>query len=137
MNPLAPVIIRKVSLAVFKDKKLLCVRSFGKEVFYCLGGKVEGGETDQDALKREIKEEVGCEMEDDIKLLETFEDWADGRENTKVQIKLYEGKLFGEPKPSSEIEEIDYFDSKTDSNKLSAIAINQMFPWLKENGYIS
>jgi hypothetical protein len=68
--------------------------------------------------------------------LETFEDWADGRENTKVQIKLYEGKLLGEPKPSSEIEEVDFLDSKTDPSKLSAIAINQMFPWLKENGYI-
>lgn len=131
-----PLVIRKVSLAVFKEKKLLCVRSIGKEVFYCLGGTVEADESDEEALRREIQEEVGCELGEKIKLLHTFEDWAHGRENTKVQIKLYQGELIGEVKPRSEIEEIDYLDSNTEQTKLSAIAINQMFPWLKENGYI-
>jgi 8-oxo-dGTP diphosphatase len=130
-------VIQKVSLAVFKENKLLCVRSKGNQVFYCLGGKVEEGEDDVEALRREVKEEIGCEMRVETEYMETFEDTAHGKENTKVQIKLYRGKLVGEPIPSSEIEEIDYLDSKTDPVKLSAIAINQMFPWLKKQGYIN
>jgi 8-oxo-dGTP diphosphatase len=130
-------IINKVGLAVFKDNKILCVRSRGEEVFYSLGGKIEEGETEIEALKREVREELGCEMRSEVEYLETFEDWAHGKENTKVQIKLFRGKLMGEPKALSEIEEMDYLDTKTDAAKLSAVAINQMFPWLKKQGYIN
>jgi 8-oxo-dGTP pyrophosphatase MutT (NUDIX family) len=131
-------IISKVALAVFRNKKLLCVRSHkNAEVFYCLGGTVEESESDEEALRREVREEVGCEMGDKVELLETFDDWAHGRENTKVQIKLYQAELIGEPKPSAEIAEIEYLDSQTDPKKLSAIAIHQMFPWLKETGFIN
>ncbi len=131
-------LIKKVALAVFKDKKLLCVRSHkNAEVFYCLGGTVEERESDEEALRREVREEVGCEIGEKVESLETFEDWAHGRDNTKVQIKLYQGELRGEPQPSSEIAEIDYLDSTSDPKKLSDIAINQMFPWLKGKGFIN
>lgn len=131
-------VIKKVSLAIFKDKRLLVVRSKGQQVFYCLGGTVEDGENDVSCLIREVKEEIDCEVrEESVHFLAEFEDWAYGKENTKVNIRLYQGQLIGEPKPSSEVEEIDYFDSATDQKYLSKIAIDQMFPWLKEKGYIN
>lgn len=130
--------IRKVALAVFKNKKLLQVRtSKQKSVFYTLGGKIEEGESDMDCLKREVKEEIGCFLnESSVKFLATFQDVAHGKDGDLVNIRMYEGRLIGSPKPSSEVVEIGWFDSQSDKKHLSVIAQRTIFPWLKENGYI-
>jgi len=131
--------IQKVALAVFLDKKMLQVRSRkNPEIFYTLGGKVEEGEDDISCLKREVKEEINCEVdESSIKFLTEFEDVAHGKDEYLVNIRMYEGKLIGTPKPSSEIAEIGYFDSNSDKKHLSIIAQRTIFPWLKKHGYIN
>lgn len=130
--------IRKVALAVFKDKKLIVVRSHkNPEVFYTLGGKIEPGESEIDCLKREVGEEVGCQLDDkSLKFLHEFEEVAHGKENTWLHIRMYIGKLIGTPQPSSEIAEVSWFDTATDKKHLSDMASRQIFPWLKANGYI-
>lgn len=131
-------IIKKIGLAVFKEKKILQVRTNKQEkVFYALGGKIEEGETDIECLKREVKEELGCDVEEfSLKFLKEFEDVAHGDQGM-LNMRLYEGKLIGEPKPSSEIVEFGYFDSSSNKENLSVIAQRTIFPWLKENGYIN
>lgn len=130
--------INKVALAVFKDKKILQVRTKDQpEVFYTLGGKIEVGESDIECLKREIKEELGCGVDEkSLKYLTNFEDVAHG-EQAMLHLKMYEGKLIGEPRPSSEIVEIGWFDSNSDPKNLSIIAKRTIFPWLKARGYIN
>lgn len=132
-------IIRKVVLAVFINKKMLQVRSAKqKDVFFTLGGKPEVGESEREALKREVKEEVDCDiLESSIKFLSEFEDVAHGKGRDVVAIRMYEGKLVGIPKPSSEIAEIGWFDSNSDKKNLSIIAQRTIFPWLKKHGYIN
>lgn len=132
-------IIKKVALGVFKEGKMLQVRSKKHpEVFFTLGGKLEEGESEIDALKREVKEEVGCEIdESSLKFLKEFEDVAHGKDEATVNIRMYEGKLIGEPKPSSEIAEIGYFDTNSDKKNLSTIAQRTIFPWLKKHGYVN
>ena len=132
-------IIRKVALGVFKGKKMLQVRSKKQEsVFYTLGGKLEEGESETEALKREVKEEVGCEIdESSIKFMTEFKDVAHGKGGDMVVIRMYEGRLIGDPRPSSEIAEIGWFDSHSDKKNLSVIAQRTIFPWLKEHGYIN
>lgn len=134
----SPTIIYKTALAVFKDKKMIMVRTIkNDEVFYTLGGKVEEGESDIECLNREVEEEAGVEIVDSsIKFLHEFEAPAFGRENTLVNIRLYEGKLKDKPIPSSEVVEIKYFDSSVDKKHLTAITFD-MFDWLKDNSYIS
>jgi len=130
--------IRKVGLALFKDKKVIMVRSHNNaEVFYFAGGTVEGGETDQECLSREISEELSVELDEtSLTFLCEFEAPAHGKENTVGNIRLYQAEIIGTPVPSQEIVEIQYFDSTVDPKHLSALALDFAFPWLKEHGYI-
>lgn len=132
-------VIQKIALGVFKSKKIMLVRSKNQiDVFYTLGGKLEKGENYLDCLKREVKEEIGCEIDKkSLKFLVEFEDVAHGKKETLLRLKLYEGNLIGEPKPSSEITEVGYFDTKSDKKHLSEIAQRKILPWLKEHGYIN
>lgn len=131
--------IQKIALAVFKDEKMLQVRSHKqKEVFFTLGGKIEVGEFEIDCLKREVMEEVGCEVdESSLKYLTTFQDIVHDKAGEMVNIKVYEGKLIGIPKPSSEIAEIGWFDTNSDTKHITTIARRTIFPWLKQHGYIN
>lgn len=133
-----PKIIRKVGLAAIKNQQILMTREGADNpVFYFLGGTVEQGETDLECLTREVMEEAHTEIKpESIEFLEEFEDWAHGRENTRVNIRLYKGELKSDPVASSEVVEIRYIDSSIDHQYLSPIANNHIFPWLKNKGYI-
>jgi len=131
-------IIKKVALAIFKDGKMLQVRTKKQDkVFYTLGGKYEEGESDIDCIKREVKEEIGCQIEQgSLKFLKEFEDEAHGGQEM-LNVRMYTGKLVGEPKPTSEVVEIGYFDTNSPKENLSIIAQRTIFPWLKMQGYIN
>lgn len=132
-------VIQKVALAVFSGKKILQVRTKKqKNIFFTLGGKIKPGESEIECLKREVWEEIGCSLkESTIRFLHEFEDVAHGKARALVNIRMYQGELIGSPKPSSEVVEIGWFDTKSDKKYLSTIAQRTIFPWLKQHGYIS
>lgn len=129
--------IDKVGLAVIKDKKVLMGRNEDQNAFYFVGGSVEEGESDIEALEREVGEELDTEIDkDSIKYLSQFEAPAHAKENTLLRIKLYKGDLLGEPKPTSEVKELKYFDSSMEE-KYSTPISQIIIPWLKKQGYIN
>jgi 8-oxo-dGTP diphosphatase len=54
--------IDKLAWCCIKDKRLLGARSKGKNIYYIPGGKREEGESDHEALIREIKEELSVDL---------------------------------------------------------------------------
>lgn len=107
------------------------------EIFYTLGGRVELGESDVECLKREIKEEINCQIRDEtLEFLVEFQDVAHDCENTLINIKLYKGEIVGVPCASSEIVEICYVDSSMDRKNLTTTGII-FLTWLRENKYIN
>ena len=134
-----PKIIRKIGFAIFKDKKIMMVRSHkNAEVFYLVGGKFEEGENDEECLVRETKEEIGIDVNPEtLKFLTEFNGPADGKENTLLNMRFYTGEYINESVPSREIAELGYFDSNSDPKHISVIAREQIMPWLLENGYIN
>ena len=47
---------------IIKDKSLLVLRSKGKDIFFASGGKLDQGETIEQALCRELYEEINIEL---------------------------------------------------------------------------
>jgi len=50
--------IHKIIAIVIQNNKFLVVRKVGKEIHTNLGGRIEQGETEEECLVREIKEEM-------------------------------------------------------------------------------
>lgn len=55
--------LRTVGWLNVRDGRLLTVRTTGKDRFFMPGGKVEPGESDAEALVREIHEELGVRLD--------------------------------------------------------------------------
>lgn len=101
--------IKKVGLAVLDGERLLVVRKRGDTLFILPGGKPEGTESDLETLSREIREELGCEV-GIPSYVGVFSNRAAGIADAAVAVRLYCGKLLGDPVPKAEIEEIGWVD---------------------------
>ncbi len=104
--------IDKLAFIEIRDRRILETRSYGKDKWYIPGGKREGDETDQQALIREIKEELLVDLiPETIEHFGTFEAQAHGKpEGAIVRMICYTAKYKGELTPSAEIEKMDWFD---------------------------
>lgn len=109
--------IDKLAFIEIQNKKILVTLSIGKDTWYIPGGKREGTETDQEALTREVKEELDVDIiVSSIKKYGVFEAQAHGKpEGTMVRMTCYTAKYKGTLTPSSEIAKLDFFSfSKKD-----------------------
>lgn len=129
-------IIGKLGWFYIKDKKLLGARSKGKEVYYIPGGKREEGETDEEALIREIKEELNIELiPESLKFVNKFEAQAHGKaKGVILQMTCYSASFKGKISPSSEIEEVTWltFKDKEGATPMFQLVLN----WSKEKHLI-
>jgi len=112
--------IDKLGLVLVENRSTLVTRSKGKDVWYTPGGKREAGETDKEALIREIKEELTVDiMPETIEYFDTFKAQAHGKpDGTMVQITCYTARYQGVLKAGMEIAELAWFKTK-DKQKAS------------------
>jgi 8-oxo-dGTP diphosphatase len=129
-------IIDKLAWIEIKDKSILSTKSYGKDKYYIPGGKRETGETDEQALVREINEELSVIIDDKtLNYIGTFEAQAHGHsEGIVVKMTCYSGKYSGELEANSEIEEIKWL-KYLDKDKISEVD-KLIFDKLKENNLL-
>ncbi|MFH1787485.1 MAG: NUDIX domain-containing protein [archaeon] len=130
-------IIHKIAAMVITDDKFLMVRKKGKDIWTNLGGKPEGDETEDEALIREIKEELDCDSEI-VRKLGDFEAKA-VFDDAVVRLSVFLVKIIGEPKINDpELEEFRFIskDYKTQGIKLPPSIEEQILPYCLDYGIL-
>jgi len=127
--------IDKVAWLPLKDRKVLFARSHGQALFYCVGGKRDGNETDEETLAREILEEVDVVIAlPTVRHLHTFVGSAHNDPTRELRMACYAAEGDGEPKASSEIAELKWLSS-ADAPRTTETG-RAVLLWLKERDLI-
>ncbi|MFA5763864.1 MAG: NUDIX domain-containing protein [archaeon] len=129
--------IHKSAAMFFKDNTFLMVRKKGKTFWTSLGGRIEKGETQEEALLREIKEEVNC----DAKIISKMGDFKDKAifDDAMLKLSLFHVELIGTPEIiDNELEEFTFIDKnfKEKGIKLTDVIINEVIPYCIKNNYL-
>lgn len=128
--------IDKLAYIHVKDKKVLVTLSKGKDAWYIPGGKREEGETDFQALIREVEEELTVQLiPESIKKYGVFAAQAHGKpKGTVVRMTCYMADYQGTLTPSAEIEKLNFFEY---ARKLETSHVDYLiFDDLKQKGLI-
>lgn len=107
--------IKSGAIMINDKKQLLIVQKKGSDLCISPGGKLEGTETNEQALKRELKEELNVELES-AKYFKTFSSNKPGHDKDKsIVIHAYLTDWNGDITPSNEISNaiwVNYEESK-------------------------
>ena len=94
------------------DGRTLLVRKRGTTSFMQAGGKIEQGESALDALRRELREELGLELDPDrTEYLGSYRAEAANEPNTVIRAEVFALVTDGEIAATSEIEEVLWIET--------------------------
>lgn len=104
--------IIRIAAAVVIDARgrTLLVRKRGTQAFMQAGGKLDDGEGALQALAREVREELDCEIAHDSRHLGCFRATAANEADCIVEAQLFAVELIGDASPTGEIEEAVWLD---------------------------
>jgi 8-oxo-dGTP pyrophosphatase MutT (NUDIX family) len=104
-----------------QDGRLLGVRTRGRNRFYLPGGKPEPGETEEEALVREVREELGLGLTD-LRPAFTVEAPAHGlAAETELTMHCFHARAAGDPRPAGEIAELAWLRIPVDVRAAPAV----------------
>ncbi len=123
-------VIDKLAWLHLQNKQILSTRSKGKEKYYIPGGKREVGESDHEALIREIKEELEVDLiPSSIEFVGIFQAQADSYpEGVEVKMTCFTADYVGELRAAAEIAEMAWLNY-ADYNRISPVD-QIIFDWL-------
>jgi 8-oxo-dGTP pyrophosphatase MutT (NUDIX family) len=127
----------KAGLLHLKDGRvLLCRKKHTTALLILPGGTLEPGESEQECLRRECREELGEVEVSKLHYLGEYESTAAGEADKTVKISLYAGELEGTPAAHSEIQDLVWFGPRDDAELLAPSLRNVIFPDLRRRGLI-
>jgi 8-oxo-dGTP diphosphatase len=98
-----PIVVS--ALALVRDRRLLMVTARDRDVLYLPGGKVEAGETPEEAVIREALEEVSVRLDPaSVRELFTVSEQAHGEPAGRlVEMTLFTATTDDDPEPANEV----------------------------------
>lgn len=115
---------------------LLCRKKHTTSLLILPGGSLEPGETPEECLRRECREELGEVDVSNLNHLGDYEGPAAGPAGKTVKIELYAGELEGTPAAHSEIQDLVWFGPRDDAALLAPSLRNVIFPDLRRRGLL-
>lgn len=106
----------RIAAIIIEDGKILLVKGRGYEYIWTPGGKLEEGETDEECLKRELKEEIGVDLIE-AKFFREYPGFSFFNPAKKMDQRVYLIKIKGDIKPDMEIENFLWFSKEDFYNK--------------------
>ena len=128
---------RKAGLLFLREGcVLLCRKKHTTSLLILPGAAFEAGETADECLRRECREELGDVEVSNLRHLGDYESAAAGQDGKTVKIELYEGTLQGTPIAHSEIQDLVWFGLQDDAALLAPSLRDVIFPDLRRRGLI-
>jgi 8-oxo-dGTP pyrophosphatase MutT (NUDIX family) len=115
----------KISAILIKEKRLLVVRERGMRGFIAVGGKHDRGESHEENLKKEIREELQL----NYRSSEFFGRFQDIAYQYKVPVVMdtYLVDFWGEPYPDSEIKEYKWINKNYKKENINMGSVLEKF----------
>lgn len=128
--------IDKLAWIELREGKILSTRSRGKYTWYIPGGKREGTESDQEALVREIEEELSVELQtESLVFMGEWQAQADGHpDGVMVRMRCYSGRYRGSLEAAAEIEAFAWL-GMADIARISPVD-KKIFAYLQAEGLL-
>ena len=122
-------VIEKAGLLLIDEhhRILLCRKSRGTDLLILPGGRIEPGESPEQCLAREIREELNSELVTPARL-GVYEDQAAGDPGKTVRVLLYSGALTRPPVAAAEIAELIWFGPTGNRTHLAPSIANKILP---------
>lgn len=126
-----------VGLIIIRNKKVLMVQEDDIDFLVFPGGGMEGGESREDTLQREILEELGTKPINYRMLLET--DLPAKAEGIMIHFVVYIGKVEGRLKLGEDIQGVKWVDTNylNKDYTVGHLASMSVLPHLKSIGLIN
>lgn len=125
-------IIRKAAGIIISNQELLVERSIGKDFYIAPGGKIEQGESAEQALVRELEEELDIQIkQSDLRFFGSFHAAAANSPSQTVQMEVFLVSDWQGNIVANESQELQWINSKTAINfPIGSIFLHQVLPKL-------
>ena len=123
-------ILIAAAILLNEKRQMLVVRKRGTTQFMQPGGKIDPGETPEQALRRELAEEIGLTLPENAARYEgVFREEAANEPGADVVAHAFTARLHSEVTPQAEIEEVLWLDlDRNPGVTIARLTETQMLP---------